>query len=328
MNAAAKTGPGSNAKAGPGGPAFLAPLGLCLTALLWGGMLPISHALVQQVYEPVFLATLRYIAPTPVLLLLCVAVERRWPFSRDLPFLHLLWLGMAMALFSLMFAYGLRLSEPVRAAIVMSSAPLLATLLAKAMYRTPLERGFWPALLAAILGAALVALDAIKPGANTASAGPIPYLGEIMLLIGNLSWSWYSLKAQEWLVRRRISQMQISMLTTLAGCVVMLAVLGGVELLSPGHLPQSWPDGSTVAMILWMGVGAAGIAVVLWNYGVSRVGVPVASIYANLAPVFSVGIATLLFGASLSLQQLLGGGLILAGIVYMQALRLGWSLRR
>ncbi|MBX3454432.1 DMT family transporter [Ferrovibrio sp.] len=301
-----------------GNAALLAPLGLCVTALLWGGMIPISHSLVHQVYNPVFLATLRYIAPLPVLLAMCLAFERRWPFSRDLPWPQLLWLGLSMAIFSLLFAYGVLLSEPVRAAIVMSSNPLLATILAKAMYRTPLVRGFWPALVAAIIGGAMVALDAAGPRRAAAGGPPVPYLGEMMLITANLVWVWYSLKAQQWLVPRRMSQLRISLLTTFTGCLVMLAVLAVMEPVSPGRLPQSWPDGGTVLMILWMGVGAAGIAMALWNYGVSRVGVPVASIYGNLAPVFSVAIATMMFGASLSLQQLFGGAVILGGIVMMQ----------
>ena len=301
--------------------ALLAPLGLTITALFWGAMIPISHALVSQVYAPLFLATLRYIAPTPVLLLMCLLLDRRWPFRRDLPLRPLFLLGLAMAGFSLCFAFGVLQSDPVRAAIVMSSAPLLATLLARIMYRMPLERGFKLALIAAIVGGAMVALDAIKPRSG-APEPPIPYLGELLLVLANVIWTWYSMKAQEWLVPRGLSQMQISFLTTFAGLLVMAVVIGCAESLAPGQVPTSWPDGRTMMMILWMGVGAAGIAVVLWNFGVSHVGVPVASIFGNLAPVFSVLIAYSFFGASLSVQQLAGGAIILAGILRMQWLRL------
>ncbi len=295
----------------------LAIAGLTLTALLWGGMIPMTHAMVTQVFDPLFLAAIRYMVPAPLLLALCLLIDRASPFGGPMPWRHLIRLGALMACFSQFFTFGMLLSDPIRAAIVMSCSPLVATLLAKALYRTPLARGFALALAAAVIGGALVAVDAVRPRATVGQEG-VPFIGEMLLFASMASWSLYSMKTQQWLAPLRWSQLRISFLTSLAGSCFVLSGFVGMELVLPGRLPTEWPSASVWFMLIWMAVGGAGIAIVLWNYGVSRVGVPVASLYGNMAPVFSVLVAALFFGAAVSPQQILGGLIILAGIVYMQ----------
>ncbi len=299
----------------------LAISGLVLTALLWGGMIPMTHALVTQVFDPLFLAAIRYLVPAPLLLVMCLLLDRRSPFGGPLPWRHLIQLGIMMACFSQFFTFGMLLSDPISAAIVMSCSPLMATLLAKLLYRTPLARGFGLALAAAVIGGALVAVDAVRPRAVVNTG--IPYIGEVLLLSSMACWSLYSLKTQQWLAPLKWSQLRISFLTSLSGSVFVLSGFAIMELASPGRLPSVWPSAGVWFMILWMAVGGAGLAIVLWNYGVSRVGVPVASLYGNLAPVFSVLVAAVFFSATVSPQQVVGGIVILAGIVYMQ-----WPRRR
>lgn len=120
-----------------------------------------------------------------------------------------------MACFSIFYTIGIMLSDPVRAAIAMSCGPLVAALLTKAMLRVPLARGFWPAAACAVIGASLVALDAVRPRAG--SAGDTGYAGEALLVFAMVSWSWYSLKVQAWLGPLGWSQMRITCLTSLAG---------------------------------------------------------------------------------------------------------------
>src|SRR3546814_2970982 len=76
-------------------------------------------------------------------------------------------------------------------------------------------------------------------------------------------------------------------------------------------------------MLAWVALGGAGVAILFWNFGVSHVGVPVATLYTSLAPVFSVLVASLFFGSHVTLQQVAGGMLILAGVVRMQ-----WQIGR
>lgn len=290
-------------------------LGLLVTALIWGAMVPMTYVLATQYLDPFFTSGVRYLIPLPLLFLMAWAMDRASPFRAPLPWPMLAKLGFGMAFFSIFYTIGVTHSDPVRAAIVMSGSPLVAALMSKVMLKTPLARGFWPAAICAVVGAAMVALDAVRPRNVPAD---VVYWGEPLLVFAMACWSWYSIRVQTWLGPLGWSVMRITSLTSLSGASLIFTLIIVLSIIDPSRLPRemiSWP---AFAMLLWIGVGGAAIAVVLWNYGVRHVGVPVASLYSNLAPVFAVIVSALFFGSHITLQQVAGGILILAGVVRMQ----------
>ncbi|MFN4310708.1 MAG: DMT family transporter [Ferrovibrio sp.] len=298
---------------------LLASAGLVVTALLWGAMIPMTHALATRHLDPFFVSAIRYLIPAPLLIGMAFLFDRRSPFRTPLPWRTVFKLGAGMACFSIFYTIGIMLSDPVRAAIAMSCGPLVAALLTKAMLRVPLARGFWPAAACAVIGASLVALDAVRPRAG--SAGDTGYAGEALLVFAMVSWSWYSLKVQAWLGPLGWSQMRITCLTSLAGGILICALFLVLAALQPSRLPTEMPSAAALGMLAWVGIGGAGLAILFWNFGVSHVGVPVATLYTSLAPVFSVAVAAAFFGSTVTLQQIAGGMLILAGVVRMQWLQ-------
>lgn len=303
----------------PAGGSLLAALGLVATALLWGAMIPMTHALATRYLDPFFVSAIRYLIPAPLLIGMAFLFDRRSPFHAPLPWATVFRLGAGMACFSIFYTIGIMLSDPVRAAIAMSCGPLVAALLTKLMLRVPLARGFWPAAICAVIGASLVALDAVRPRAG--SAADTGYAGEVLLVLAMVSWSWYSIKVQAWLGPLGWSQMRITCLTSLAGGILICALFAVLAGLQPTRLPAEMPSAAVLGMLAWVGIGGAGLAILFWNFGVSHVGVPVATLYTSLAPVFSVGVAAAFFGSTVTLQQIAGGMLILAGVVRMQWLQ-------
>ncbi|WP_298721390.1 DMT family transporter [uncultured Ferrovibrio sp.] len=302
-----------------GGATPLAAIGLIVTALLWGAMIPMTHALATRHLDPFFVSAIRYLIPAPLLLAMSVAFDGASPFRAPLPWPKVFLLGGGMASFSVFYTIGIMLSEPVRAAIAMSCSPLIAAIMTKIMIRVPLARGFWPAAIAAMIGATLVALDAVRPKAG--SPGDHGYLGEMLLVIAMMSWSWYSIKVQFWLGPLGWSQMRITFLTSLCGGILICGLFAVLAWFDPLRIPSEMPSSAAIAMLAWVGIGGAGLAILFWNYGVSHVGVPVATLYTSLAPVFSVLVAALFFGSTVTLQQIAGGIIILAGVVRMQWLQ-------
>ena len=127
-------------------------------------------------------------------------------------------------------------------------------------------------------------------------------------------WTWYSIAAQRWLAGH--SQLAITALTTLPSGLALAALaaaLGGTGLMTVRV------DFSTQCLLLlaYAGLLMIGIANVLWHYGVSRIGVAVATMYSNLMPVAAV-LVTLSFGRAPSAAQVVGGAVILAGVLYGQ----------
>ena len=294
----------------------LAVAGLIATALLWGAMIPMTHVLATKHIDPFFMSAIRYLIPAPLLIGMVLVFDRASPFRAPVPWAVVAKLGFVMACFSIFYTVGIMLSEPVRAAIAMSCGPLVAALMTKLMLRVPLARGFWPAAICAVIGAALVALDAIRPKAG--GPGEFSYLGEAMLVGAMASWSFYSLKVQAWLAPLGWSNMRITCLTSLAGGLLICGLFVVLATITPTRLPTEMPSPAALGMLAWVGIGGAGLAILFWNYGVSHVGVPVATLYTSLAPVFSVVVAALFFGSTITLQQVAGGVLILAGVIRMQ----------
>jgi len=56
-----------------------------------------------------------------------------------------------------------------------------------------------------------------------------------------------------------------------------------------------------------------------WHYGVSRVGIVVASMYNNLLPAAALAV-TVMFGGAFTWLQLAGSAIILAGVITAQLL--------
>jgi drug/metabolite transporter (DMT)-like permease len=79
-----------------------------------------------------------------------------------------------------------------------------------------------------------------------------------------------------------------------------------------------WSDEAlSLSLIVYSGAVSVGLGLFLWNFGVSRLGIAVASFYANLAPVVAVGLGVWL-GGSITWVQVLGGALVIAAVVVVQ----------
>ena len=109
-----------------------------------------------------------------------------------------------------------------------------------------------------------------------------------------------------------LSALSSSVASVLLGgvCLIVWMTLGL-------DLPTRMPTLLEGGMIVWIGVLGVAVAVLLWNTGVSLVGVPVASLFSNSAPVFAIGLAALM-GFAPSWLQLAGGAIVLVGIAQLQ----------
>ena len=287
-----------------------ATLVLLLAALIWGSMIPILSALAQH-YDKWLLSWMRYILGLPVLWLAVWLTAppkiAPAPLRRD----RMLKLGSAMTVFSVLYTFGVAHAHPATSAIVLMCGPIWATVLSRLMLGTGTPRGFALTLVLVVIGGVLVVLGA--PHESPRRFGLEG--GEPLLVIAQLCWSWYSIHAQQWLSDR--GQIALSALTSTVAAVLLGIVCATIALLGGIDWPARVPTTVEWGMIAWIGVLGVAVAVILWNVGVSLVGVPVASLFSNSAPVFAIGVAALM-GSEPSWLQLGGGTLVLGGIAQLQ----------
>ena len=291
-----------------------ASLVLLLSALIWGAMIPVLGHLAQH-YDKWLLAWLRYLLGMPVLWLAMLLVKRPAGEPKPLRAGQLLQLGAAMTAFSVFYTFGVAHAHPATAAIVLMCGPIWATLLARLMLGARTPSGFALTLALVVAGGILVVLGAPGRVSGRASGGFGLRGGEILLVIAQLCWSWYSIRAQQWLADR--GQIALSALTSTVAsgllglvCLVVWA-MGGID------WPTEMPSAVDIGMMAWVGILGVAVAIVLWNVGVSIVGVAVASLFSNSAPVFAIGVAALM-GIEPTWLQLAGGGVVMVGIAQLQ----------
>lgn len=290
---------------------MLATLGLLTAALAWGSVIPVLNLLLP-VWDPVFLAAIRYLLAAPVFVILLRLLERGPLLPAGVPQWRLWVLGaVGVGLFAPLFTLGIAHANPVVAAVVSAAAPVVAVIVARVFFAIPLDRSILPAIVLAVIGGGLATWSPDDAGHVFAIRG-----GEILMLLATACWAWYSIAAQRWL--GGMSQLRITGLTLAPGAVIVTAIyllLGAVGL---AELPPAAPrDALDAALLGWVVLASVVLGVFLWHYGVRHVGVVVAALYMNLVPVVAVAILAAL-GTPPSWNQLAGGALVVAGVIYVQ----------
>jgi drug/metabolite transporter (DMT)-like permease len=292
-----------------------ASAGLMGCCLIWGAMPPVLKEL-TEVMDLWLLSALRYVLGLPVLWLAWALAMRPRNHPRALEAGQLAALGLAMTVFSVLFTFGVRHSHPVTAAIVLNTGPVIATGMAWLMLHAKPAPGFPIALSLSLAGAVLVVIGA--PGFAERGFG---FQGGEPLLIGaQVCWQWYSIRAQQWLGDR--GQIGLSAISsTVAGLWMMAGYAAVYGAGVAGGLPET-VSGLQVGFLVWISVFGVSIAVLLWNYGVSRLSLPIASLHMNATPVVAV-LTSWALGRPPTVLQILGGLVVLSGIVYMQSRQFG-----
>lgn len=101
-----------------------------------------------------------------------------------------------------------------------------------------------------------------------------------------------------------------ALMTTATAAVYALLLLG-----SGGSLSLTAVPGTVWPAVLGLGLVATAIAIQTFYAGVKRVGGARASLISTVEPVYTVALAMILFGESLTPMQILGGALVILAVI-------------
>ncbi|MBL8672933.1 MAG: DMT family transporter [Alphaproteobacteria bacterium] len=295
---------------------LIANIAIVATVLAWGIQIPFMAELLHR-YEPWFLSVWRYAPAAPLLLLVLWLREGAAVLPRAGEWGRLWLLGVVgIAGFAVTYTLGIRYADPVLVAIISSSAPITSAAIAWALRGDRPNRHLAVASVLAILGCLLASLDVASllrgDGARIGFRG-----GELLIVLAQAIWSWYSIKAQEWF--KGSSQLRLTSLTVATATGALVAIYAAC--LGSGAVPPPAPPGAGDAwMLAFLVVGPVMIGAVGWNTAVRHLGIVLCSIALNLMPVVAV-LAGIPFGYKPTFEQLGGGLIVLAGIVYAQLMQ-------
>ena len=286
--------------------------GNCMLALgtsVWATHFLVTDSLLQT-WDPYFVTAGRLLSGTFFLMAIYAFRTRGRPLRR-IPWRPALLLGtLGISISTVFLTLGVKHAGPVSAAIVAATSPIVAAFMARVIFRAPLGLAVLFGAAVAVAGGIVAALGSDAEG-NEGLRG-----GELFILAAVILFTWYSIGAQRWL--SGVSQLGITAITIMIGGLTVLAALP--ILVGTGIAEFRFElDAHSVLSVLYLGAGPASFSLFTWHWGISRVGVTIASIYSNLAPVVVVTIR-MIQGEPPTSFHLIGGALIIAGVLVAQLL--------
>lgn len=276
-------------------------------AFLWGTvgiaakMLPQPGLMSQEL-----LGLLRLAIGGPALILFLLLLGRRAvPDRMDPVLLAGFAIGCATFQISLFHAFD-HLGVTVTVLLTVCLPPMISTGLSLLRRDRGATRGTLSALGLASLGLAVFAMEGIASGGASL---PLPGLG--LAVLGSVAFVVMTAAA------RRLTQRANPLAVAGIGLTLSALVLfGGAALFDPqALLPAAMPDGRSVAVLLYLGLGPTALAYVLYCRGVARCRSANLGLVASMVePAFAMLLAWFLLAERLSLAGFAGCALVLLGM--------------
>jgi drug/metabolite transporter (DMT)-like permease len=292
-------------------------VGLLGMALLWGASWPAGRTLALAM-PPLSGAAWRFTLATAVLVAWAIWRGREWPHLAPRQ-----WFGLAaagavgVAGYALFFMFALQRVEASRAAVVVTTNPVFTTLLAAWLFKERFDARIALGMTFALVGAVTVLTHGVPWALLTGGIG----VGEWLLLGCIATWVGYTLIARALL--GGIDSLQATAASAVFGTALLwiaALALDGVQVAGTslaGLAPSGW------LALVFLAIGATGLAYVWYFRGVAELGAGTAASYISLVPVFGVASSALVLGERLDASLLVGGALAVAGVVLMNRARRG-----
>ncbi len=300
--------------------ALVGTAGYLFSCVLWGLNLPLSAALLKH-FDPFWVSPLRYVVATVLLGAMVLVSMGPGRLRSPIALWRVAVLSLCVAGFLVLYNLGLFRTHPMTVAAISAGSPVYVAVVSRLMTGARLERGFWGATVLTLIGAGIAIAGRAKAAAAAGAAPTAAAFslqgGELLVVAGICCWTAYSILAQRWF-NTGTGQLQRTWLTTIGAlpwlfgfwALARLAGLVGAPNLAPAPLP--------VLQLLVAAVFCTALATVAWNTGVNRLGIQTGGMWQNTVPVFAVLISLLFFGVQPLAEQLIGGAVVLAGVLYMQ----------
>jgi drug/metabolite transporter (DMT)-like permease len=290
---------------------------LTLPPLLWAGNALVGRLMVGQI-PPLLLNFLRWAIALALLLPLAwralvpwSRVWARWPYLAALGVL-------GVGLYNSLQYVALITSSPINVTLVASSLAAWILVVGAVFFR---ERPTRRQLAGAALGIAGVLVVIGRGSLGTLMAVRfVP--GDLAILAATIGWAFYS-----WLLARPPASMRGDRRPRpeegwdWAGLLLVQVIFGlaasGVFAAGEqawGAAPVQWGWG-VAAALAYVSLGASIVAYRSWGMGVAQGGPAIASLFANLAPLFAALLSTVVLGDPPQPHHGVAFALIVAGIV-------------
>jgi drug/metabolite transporter (DMT)-like permease len=228
-------------------------------------------------------------------------LRREWRLMAELAFLMIGASAVTMI--------AVHYTTAVNATVVNAMQPSVTALLVWMILHQPLRKVQMAGVAVALGGLAAIISHGRLSALRELRFNP----GDLAMLLSVTGYSLYAVRLP------RLPHglpMGVSLFAISLAGALMLAPCFGYELATGQYWEVDW---NTLAVVVFLGVGASILAVYAWNYGNRVVGPLRATMFVNLVPVFGALFGVLLLGEALHPYHFVGAGLVVGGVCLVVA---------
>ncbi|MGG4603216.1 DMT family transporter [Paenalcaligenes sp. Me131] len=236
-------------------------------------------------------------------------VKRYWP--------KLMFLGfLSMAFYQCLSYWAADTSTATNMAIITALTPLLTMLVSSLVLREYPTTGMVLGGGIALWGTAYL----ISGGAPLELIKGNYRIGDVLMLTAAVSYAFYSVLLRKWQIA--LPAWQSTYMQAISALVFMLPMFLWVP------KGQAMLDTATIPLILYAGILASVVLPFFWIKGIEYLGPNRCSVFMNLLPVMTAGLAIVLLDEHLKAYHVMGGGIALLGVFIAQTWRGRFFTRR
>ncbi|MCA1808122.1 MAG: DMT family transporter [Kiritimatiellia bacterium] len=277
---------------------------LFAVALVWAVNFSVAKVALAEI-DPMSFNALRFVMAAGLVWGIIAAIGQWRPLRRrDWPELISLSL-LGSLLYQLLFIFGLQRTFSSNAAVMVGTIPVWVAVLSHLFTQERMNRKKALGVALAFSGVVLI-LCARPEGVRWSSAS---FVGDLLTLAAAVAFAGYTVISKRCL--HYYPPLQLAAISmSIGGASLVVAGL-------PSLLRLPWRSISWVgyAGVVYSGLFSLGLAYVIWNYGLQRVGAVRTATYQNMVPVMGLVLGMLVLGEKMAPGQLLGALVVIAGII-------------
>jgi|GEM_PF-2099847 len=288
--------------------AYFAGAGMCLIF----GSAYIAMKIALETINPFLTILLRYLFGAIVLHVIYYSRKKREKIRRsDLKALIFLCL-LEPGLFFIFDAYGLKFTTAVRASIILSTIPVMT-----AVFAVPILKEKLTTLKVVTTSGSIIGVVMVVSAAEPITSGSSYLLGDLFIFLACISAALYTGLARK--MSFRYSFFTITRFQSLIAVIFFLPLSLGEGLVCGFGMPSMKSFVATV----FLGVVSSAFGYLLLNFTISRLSAANSSIFANLVPVVTMILSSLILKEYIGTLKVIGL-LIVMSFVFL----LSWGERK
>jgi drug/metabolite transporter (DMT)-like permease len=271
--------------------------------VIWGINFTIVKSALSEM-TPLAYNAVRFSAASLFTLILAWLVERDLYIARrDWAYVFLLSL-IGNFLYQVLYIHGLARSRAGNTSLILATSPIFVAIIGTLAKQEKLRRWNWLGIILSFLG-----LYVLLAGSGSGLAwGSETMVGSLLVLASASTWGLYTVLLRPLVRRYSVIKATAWIMVATTPLLVLVAL--------PDMRRQDWGAVSAQSWLglLYSAVLAIGIAYVIWNTGVRRVGSARTAVYTYLTPLISVVVAWIYLGEAMRPVQVFGAVAIILGV--------------